>query len=1001
MGNKTAFRRQVTPAADLASRIPDELVTFPNWINWRQVQRKGKWTKPPVDPHNGRDASSDDPSTWGTFAEAMSHHAEDDRSLGVGFVFTENLGIVGIDLDNCVNAEGNIALWAKDILQRFPTYAEVSPSMHGIKLLCRGPALSEGGKNRRDWPEKDAGVEMYRSGRYFTITGHKLPDHPREIVDCSEAVQWLYGRLLSAGKKDRKPLSDDDIVRVASKAKNGAAFAALYRGEWEGKYPSQSEADLALCNFVAFYTGANAARIEAIVSASGLGQRGKWSEREDYRKATVAKALQDRTEFFGQRGGETTETETVKGDADLEKAREVLLRVEALVGPDGASEESFARDAAILYTRDPGAWARLNALLDSKFGRKFRRSDFVRTVRFHARQLPSVAIDPSDDDLERGDPHGWFPESGVMAGSIIPRGWTLAEDGRICRLTERATQDGNVSPSLTPVCGSPIFVVGVGVDLAMRTHTLQLAWRKGDRWFRAEFGRGECAEGKGLKALADLGFSISCITWNLLAEWLVRYEETNHHLIPRRFTTSRLGPVHDEDKNYLGFMAGRMLVPSKLGGPQVVFRGLDSGDDQIADSIHTKGKIEKQIAALGKVSSFPRVVAAMYTAVAPVILEMIGGQNFGVDIWGDTSLGKTRALMIAASLVGNPEPRGGGLVGTWDGTRTAFERRACVLNGLPVFADESQRARNPEEMGLGLYDVINGLSRMRGTLKGLAVTHGTHVTLLSNGERPVTHVLPGASGAKARMISLHGSPFGEASPRVRDIIDDVTETLSKNYGHILPAFVKWLHVHEGEKAAWRERWEEERAAYRVMAKGNNVAGRLADYLATLEVAAWLLHRAIPSLPWKPDGIIEQLWPDVERGADEADVCKAAMEKLINWAKANPSHFIGKAKIDQGGEPIEPPGGWFGLYSETGLWEWSVFPHVLDERLRAWGFDASIAKTWGERGWTVTTPSNLAKGVMSMVVRHGNGTHRVYAFSRKKVAKIEKFDKDEEPKEIGE
>ena len=73
------------------------------------------------------------------------------------------------------------------------------------------------------------------------------------------------------------------------RARNGADFAALWRGEWEGRYPSQSEADLALCGALAFWTGRDAGRVERLFQLSGL-MRPKW-ERDDYRQRTIDAAI--------------------------------------------------------------------------------------------------------------------------------------------------------------------------------------------------------------------------------------------------------------------------------------------------------------------------------------------------------------------------------------------------------------------------------------------------------------------------------------------------------------------------------------------------------------------------------------------------------------------------------------------------------------------------------------------------------------------------------------
>jgi hypothetical protein len=90
-------------------------------------------------------------------------------------------------------------------------------------------------------------------------------------------------------------LSDDEVRRKALAASNGERFSHLWAGNTSG-YGSHSEADLALCGMLAFWTGGDAARIDALFRQSGL-YREKW-ERKDYRDATITEALSGKTAFY-------------------------------------------------------------------------------------------------------------------------------------------------------------------------------------------------------------------------------------------------------------------------------------------------------------------------------------------------------------------------------------------------------------------------------------------------------------------------------------------------------------------------------------------------------------------------------------------------------------------------------------------------------------------------------------------------------------------------------
>ena len=174
----TPGMRPVKPKAlaPIVEQIPRELRELPNWVTWRYVLRDGEFTKVPCNPRGGN-AKSNDSKTWGTFDEAAYVASRFD---GIGFQF-EGSPYVGIDLDDCRDPDsGELKAFARGILERFPTYAEISPSGAGVKLFVRGE-WKDKGKRRDKGGDK---IEVYGSGRYFAVTGHVVDGAPSKIADC-------------------------------------------------------------------------------------------------------------------------------------------------------------------------------------------------------------------------------------------------------------------------------------------------------------------------------------------------------------------------------------------------------------------------------------------------------------------------------------------------------------------------------------------------------------------------------------------------------------------------------------------------------------------------------------------------------------------------------------------------------------------------------------------------------------------------------------------------
>ena len=286
--------------------IPSELKELNQWVCWKYENRNGKMTKPPISAITGRHASNTTPTDWTSFEKAKTYYESHDEMEGIGFVFSDDDPICGIDLDNCIEAMvicgdkpacKEIKEWANELIERFDSYTEFSPSGKGIHVILIGKKKGKAA-HRKDAENE---IEIYDTGRYFTITGNVVNNH-MEIEKKQEELDKLYDSLFTQEEKKTKQakpkavsLDDQSLIEKAKNAKDGAKFTALWEGDISG-YDSQSEADLALCCLLAFWTGGDYNRIDKLFRQSGL-YRDKWG-REDYRDMTISAAIEKTTEFY-------------------------------------------------------------------------------------------------------------------------------------------------------------------------------------------------------------------------------------------------------------------------------------------------------------------------------------------------------------------------------------------------------------------------------------------------------------------------------------------------------------------------------------------------------------------------------------------------------------------------------------------------------------------------------------------------------------------------------
>lgn len=281
----------------------------PQWVNWKLEPQKGKI---PKNPKTGGNAQSNNPSTWASYELAEKRRPQFD---GIGFMF--NNGVCGIDIDKC-DSDPERKQAAEDMIQLMDSYTEYSPSGNGYHIIFRcdlEKIPKEKGKLNPIYYQKNPhnGIECYFSGltnRFFTYTGNAVNN--QNIEDRTEQVLQFLDKYMKkqepkqTTKKQTKiqnpPQNGNsiedakantntiDVISIAKKAKNGNKFLSLFefgdRSQYNG---DDSTADIALCNILAFYCRGDHAEVDRLFRQSAL-MREKW-EREDYRNATISKAI--------------------------------------------------------------------------------------------------------------------------------------------------------------------------------------------------------------------------------------------------------------------------------------------------------------------------------------------------------------------------------------------------------------------------------------------------------------------------------------------------------------------------------------------------------------------------------------------------------------------------------------------------------------------------------------------------------------------------------------
>jgi hypothetical protein len=197
-----------------AAAYPDTLDALKEhqfWVFWQNIDVPGRGkTKLPYNPRSEALAQCNNPDTWADWAWTARVAKKYSNQIGIVLAkIDDKLHLAGVDLDSCRDPKtGELQLWAKEVIERFDSYTEVSPSRTGAKIffwyrLADNPELDKlfGGPNdgnsnhgkqfKKGGGEHPQAIEIYRSNRYFTVTGLQFENYANLRIVPVEDFRWL------------------------------------------------------------------------------------------------------------------------------------------------------------------------------------------------------------------------------------------------------------------------------------------------------------------------------------------------------------------------------------------------------------------------------------------------------------------------------------------------------------------------------------------------------------------------------------------------------------------------------------------------------------------------------------------------------------------------------------------------------------------------------------------------------------------------------------------
>ena len=293
--------------------IPKDIKEKGVFCCWKYEEREVRKTKIPYNPYTGQMAKSNDKTSFTDYKTAVNANGYD--GIGIG-IFN---GICAIDLDHCISETGELSDTACEIVNLMHSYTEFSPSRNGLHILFSADGF-EYDKSKYYIMNHKSGIEVYVAGatnKYVTVTGERSENY--EFGDRTAELKQLLEKYMCRTETNARnainavnsDLSENELINLAKSSRNGAVFSSLWNGSTAG-YLSHSEADMALCSQLAFWTGKDAALMDKLFRQSGL-MREKWDRKQSgttYGAITIQKAIENCKDVYTPRQLQIPKQET-------------------------------------------------------------------------------------------------------------------------------------------------------------------------------------------------------------------------------------------------------------------------------------------------------------------------------------------------------------------------------------------------------------------------------------------------------------------------------------------------------------------------------------------------------------------------------------------------------------------------------------------------------------------------------------------------------------------
>ena len=511
-------------------------------------------------------------------------------------------------------------------------------------------------------------------------------------------------------------------------------------------------------------------------------------------------------------------------------------------------------------------------------------------------------------------------------------------DQGIFQKVKKENKDHEVEITYPRLCYEPMFLNNSFVDPITKLHYLELCYLYRGDIITKIVGKRDVLTTNGLSGLTSHGLNIPEGKARAVADYFARYISQSSSLTEQQIF-SRFGWSNNNTSFILGI---NEVMKDKIAKTHLV----NNIQHDTIQSFEPIGTPAGWLDGTRGLLQYDNVRFVCYAAATTLILKILSGASFVVELVGDTSKGKTIMAQVAMSIFGNPEK----LKLATSATKVFIERMCATCNDLPIFLDETSMME-PTILKELTYMVAN--ERTKGRSKkdgGVEEVDRWKSVLLTTGEVPLSNS-SSLGGQDVRTVSLYGG-IGNYDPENVERFKDVKEL---NCGVIAPLIIQKIMQEKNDLKAFYENLKSELKQHSLSDK-SGVMGRTVDTYALIALSGWIFEQVMVDLSESnkdASTIVKRVFCSKLMMSD-GSLPERALHTITDWIIENKRNFC---------ENNDGDAERYGIYGnivksylldDKDNFDYvdvipSILSNILDKKLGHPGISKRILQDWGNEG----------------------------------------------------